>query len=80
MTERVLWNFYQAEQVKDGGYVIVQRRCIDNPRAGALVSHHGTTTLHAYRNGKLEAQEEAKRRNVELGSEHVPYPFDQSED
>lgn len=76
MSERVLWNYYLAQEVKDGGWVVIQRRCVDRPREGVLASHHGTTTLHAYRSDKLEALEEARRRNEALGSEHVPYPFD----
>ncbi|MEH6685540.1 MAG: hypothetical protein V7664_13685 [Qipengyuania sp.] len=80
MAERVLWNFYDVQQVKEGGHMIVQRRCVDKPSPNAIANYHGMTTLHAYRTGKLEAQEEASRRNAELGEAHVPYPFNLDEE
>lgn len=76
MAERTLWNYYAAQEVKDGGFVVVQRRCVDTPQADALASFHGVTILHAYRLTREEADAEVRARNADLGDEYVPYPFE----
>ena len=76
MPNRMLWNFYEVREVQEKGFVVVQCHCDKLPSHGAIASPHGTTTFHAFREERADAEQIAAERNAELGDAYVPYPFE----
>lgn len=75
MSDELLWNFYEVQEVQEKGFVVVQRHCVNLPKQDAIARTHGTTTFHAFREKREDAEQVAAERNAELGDAYVPYPF-----